>query len=70
MHGRGKFTYADGHVYEGEWRDNERNGQGKITYADGHVYEGDFKDNMRHYTGKKMKNSPGRGQTFDGDTNL
>ena len=25
----GKLTWADGRVYEGEWRDNKRNGKGE-----------------------------------------
>ena len=31
MHGNGVFTYEDGTVYEGEFRDNLKHGKGKLT---------------------------------------
>ena len=43
MEGRGTFTYADGNVYEGEWRAGEMEGRGTYTFADGAVYEGEYK---------------------------
>ena len=31
-------------MYEGEWKDDNRNGLGKLTYADGEIYEGELKN--------------------------
>ena len=52
MTGNGKFTYAKGEVYEGDFKDGERNGKGKFTYGRGAVYEGEFKDGERNGNGK------------------
>ena len=35
--GRGRYTYADGEVYEGDWK-NDKKGRGTYTSADGDVY--------------------------------
>ena len=50
--GHGKMTYADGNVYEGNFKDGLANGLGKCEYADGAVYEGKFKNGQRHGRGK------------------
>jgi hypothetical protein len=47
MHGRGKFTYNNGTVYEGEMRNDEMNGRGKCTFADGGVYVGEFAEGKK-----------------------
>ena len=31
-HGKGKYTWADGRMYEGSWLAGERDGKGKMTY--------------------------------------
>ena len=41
MHGKGKYSYADGNVYEGDWKDGKKHGKGKYSWASGDVYEGD-----------------------------
>ena len=43
--GRGTFTWANGAVYEGEWKNNKREGKGTYKWSNGDVYEGDWKDN-------------------------
>jgi len=48
----GAKTYADGDVYEGEFKNDKRHGEGKYTFADGDVYEGNWKDGKRHGEGK------------------
>nr|XP_023511021.1 radial spoke head 10 homolog B isoform X3 [Equus caballus] len=41
-HGRGKFYYASGAVYEGEWVSNKKHGMGRFTFKNGRVYDGLF----------------------------
>ncbi|XP_011912696.1 PREDICTED: radial spoke head 10 homolog B2-like, partial [Cercocebus atys] len=41
-HGRGKFYYASGAVYDGEWVSNKKHGTGRLTFKNGRVYEGTF----------------------------
>ncbi|XP_054416149.1 radial spoke head 10 homolog B2 isoform X3 [Pongo abelii] len=46
-HGHGKFYYASGAVYDGEWVSNKKHGmffclQGRLTFKNGRVYEGAF----------------------------
>ena len=50
-HGRGVYRYADGDVYEGDYKDNEMHGRGVYRYTSGAVYEGDWKDDKRHGQG-------------------
>jgi len=50
--GQGKQISANGDVYEGGWKDNNRCGQGKYTSANGQVYEGEWKESKRHGQGK------------------
>ena len=35
--GRGTMVFADGNMYEGQWRAGTAHGQGKATYATGDV---------------------------------
>jgi hypothetical protein len=42
FHGKGKFTYPNGVVYDGDFCDHKFHGKGKFTYVKGGVYEGDF----------------------------
>ena len=40
------MRYANGDVYEGEWKDNKMHGKGVYRRADGSVYhDGQWKDN-------------------------
>ena len=52
MHGKGKLTWADGDVYEGDFVDDKRTGHGTLRLAIGNVYEGDFVDGKKHGKGK------------------
>ena len=61
---QGKFTGADGTVYEGQWEFRERNGQGTLTYPDGRKYVGEFKNGQRH--GRGTMTWPD-GRTYVGD---
>ena len=68
--GRGTAVYANGEIYEGEYRDGvssvienqfiqRRNGKGKYTYANGDKYDGDFKENKKHGIGKLIYKEKG-----------
>jgi hypothetical protein len=55
--GRGTFKYADGSVYEGEFRGGRREGRGAMTFAqDGSTFVGEWKAGKQHgggtFTGK------------------
>ena len=45
--GQGTKTWADGEIYEGQWKNNKRDGQGVITHADGSIYDGHWKNNLQ-----------------------
>ena len=44
MHGNGKLTFNDGKVYEGEFKNNNREGYGKFIFNGGRSYEGMWSD--------------------------
>ena len=35
----GTSTFANGNVYDGEYKDNKMNGHGTLTFANGDVYD-------------------------------
>ena len=39
-HGKGKMTYSNGDVYDGEWKNNKRHGEGTITFQNKTTYKG------------------------------
>ena len=47
----GTYTWADGEVYAGEWKDDKKHGQGTHTWADGEKYVGEYKDGKKHGQG-------------------
>ena len=48
----GSFSYPNGDIYTGEWKQNKQYGQGTYSWATGHKYIGNFKKNNRHGYGK------------------
>ena len=64
FNGKGKYTLANGSVYEGDFIYGNFNGKGKITWASGNVYEGDWKADQR--TGKG-KFTQADGSVYEGD---
>jgi hypothetical protein len=44
-HGKGKYTWADGSIYSGQWVENKINGVGVYLWKDGRRYYGQWKDN-------------------------
>lgn len=41
-HGLGTYTWEDGTVYQGRWRNDLMEGNGKLSFANGNFYEGNF----------------------------
>ncbi|XP_050210026.1 phosphatidylinositol 4-phosphate 5-kinase 7 [Mercurialis annua] len=41
-HGKGKYTWTDGTVYQGDWEEGKMTGKGRIIWPSGANYEGDF----------------------------
>lgn len=46
--GLGRYLWADGSQYLGQWRGNKINGLGTYEWKDGRRYYGQFKDNDMH----------------------
>lgn len=40
MQGKGKYTWSNKNVYEGNFVQDKMNGFGKLIFANGDVYEG------------------------------
>lgn len=40
--GFGKYTYNNGDVYIGSWRNDKQKGKGKMIYKNGDIFEGMF----------------------------
>jgi formylglycine-generating enzyme required for sulfatase activity len=49
--GQGTYTYPDGSVYVGKWKNDKFNGQGTFTYSDGSVYVGQWENSQRNGQG-------------------
>ena len=50
--GNGSYTYENGEIYDGEWKDGKYNGQGTYSYANGEIYDGEWKDGMWNGKGR------------------
>ena len=51
QYGYGKEHMANGHVYEGEKRQNNKHGKGNMTWSNGATYKGSFRDDKMHGKG-------------------
>jgi len=51
-HGQGKFVFADGSEYEGEWMHGLRHGIGIFKYKDGGKYRGQWFNDLKHGQGR------------------
>ena len=47
--GHGKYI-SDSEIYDGDWKEDQKDGKGEIEYKDGTKYQGDFKNNK--FSGK------------------
>ncbi|XP_073504104.1 radial spoke head 10 homolog B isoform X2 [Phyllobates terribilis] len=41
-HGQGRYYYANGAMYDGQWRNNKKHGAGKFIFKNGRIYIGEF----------------------------
>jgi hypothetical protein len=53
-HGQGSFTWANGDVYEGEWKEDVCDGKGVLITANGDKYEGEFRMGVKEGQGRKV----------------
>ena len=51
-HGKGRYVYPLGDVYEGDFKFGQRHGKGNYTYAKGGVYEGEWEWGFGHGRGR------------------
>jgi hypothetical protein len=58
--GAGSFTFPDGRMYQGEWRDLRPYGTGCMQYCNGSCYEGRFVAGMRHGKGVMKFSADGK----------
>jgi hypothetical protein len=63
-HGKGKYIFSNGDVYEGEFRHNIAVGQGVFIQVNGESYKGEFKN--QKYDGKGICTYQG-GDTYEGE---
>ncbi len=49
--GKGRSSYADGTIYDGNWVEDKREGFGVFTWPNGMKFEGEFKNNVRYGKG-------------------
>lgn len=49
--GRGRVTWEDGRVYEGDLVDGQFHGVGEFLWVDGRRYAGEYRDGRKHGTG-------------------
>lgn len=64
-HGKGKYTYNTGDIYEGEFKEDMLHGKGTYTWSDGMSYTGDWFENAQH--GYGVLKDPTEGEEYRGD---
>ncbi len=62
--GKGKYTFANGDIYEGDFVNGELTGKGKYTFTNGDIYEGKFAYGELTGKGKYTWTS---GEIYEGD---
>jgi len=68
--GKGKATFRNGGMYEGDWVNGKQEGYGKEFYPDGILrYEGEYKKGLRHGTGTVYYKDGSKGHSGKWDHN-
>jgi hypothetical protein len=62
--GAGKYTWTDGRIYKGEFRENKIHGMGMLRTRYGDTYIGMWEDNLQHGKGKYIWKN---GSVYKGD---
>ncbi|XP_058782056.1 phosphatidylinositol 4-phosphate 5-kinase 4-like [Vicia villosa] len=52
FHGKGKYTWSNGTIYEGDWVDGKRTGKGRVIWPCGKKYKGELSKNYSLMGGK------------------
>lgn len=60
MHGKGKYTYADGSVYDGQWQNSKMHGKGTYIYPNHDTYEGEFVEDQKQVSGTTCMHASAR----------
>lgn len=63
-HGKGKYTWSNGNIYEGDFVEGKCTGTGKYIFANGNLYEGGFENGQRTGYGKLTRIN---GEIYEGD---
>lgn len=70
MHGRGKHTWTDGRLYEGEFKAGKFWGRGRMVWHAQKgvlVYDGEYRDDVKHGTGRFLWAD---GRSYDGEWSM
>ena len=46
MEGHGIYKFKDGAIFEGQFKDGQKNGHGILKLKDGNIYEGEWEDDL------------------------
>ena len=63
-HGRGRYEFSNGDVYDGSWVNGQRTGSGTLRFADGGVYSGEWLKDEIHDHGRYRYSN---GNRYDGN---
>jgi hypothetical protein len=63
-HGKGKFIYTNGNIYDGSWENDMQSGEGKMVYSTGNTYIGMYKNGVREGQGKFIYQNGGKISTM------
>ena len=55
MDGRGMFTWKDGRVYDGEYKEDIKHGQGMFKWPDGRTWDGQWRNGKQHGSGQNER---------------
>ena len=63
FNGKGKYTWANGSYYDGDWVNNKKQGSGEYKFIDGSLFSGNWINDKRDGYGKFISSS---GENFEG----